>query len=115
MVFNTRMAISPTPSWRHSFLQGTGSPAWLSQSIGYDGVELNQRDPVGPTVKEIEKGVRRYPLALSDSETGRKVLARALERYLDLIRDLETHYAPQEVPGIDVRARLPEPRFQVKY
>ncbi len=38
---------------------------------------------------------------------GRAVLERALDRYLALIRDLELHYAPQEVPGIDGRNGQP--------
>lgn len=51
----------------------------------------------------------------ASAEKGRKVLERATERYLDLIRDLEEHYAPQEVPGIDVRERPAEKRFTVNY
>jgi len=51
----------------------------------------------------------------ASAEKGRKVLERATERYLDLIRDLEEHYAPQEVPGIDVRERPAEKRFTVDY
>ena len=49
------------------------------------------------------------------AEKGRKVLERATERYLDLIRDLEEHYAPQEVPGVDVREYPAEKRFTVSY
>ena len=48
-------------------------------------------------------------------EKGRIVLERAVEKYLDLIRDLETMYAPGEVPGIDVTERPPAPRFKVEY
>jgi len=51
----------------------------------------------------------------ASAEKGQKVLTRAMERYLALIRDLETHYAPQEVPGIDVRERPESPRFTVDY
>jgi len=51
----------------------------------------------------------------ASAEKGRKVLERATERYLDLIRDLEEHYAPQEVPGIDVRSRPETKRFNVEY
>jgi creatinine amidohydrolase/Fe(II)-dependent formamide hydrolase-like protein len=51
----------------------------------------------------------------ASAEKGRKVLERATERYLALIRDLETHYAPDEVPGIDVRERPSAPRFEVAY
>jgi len=49
------------------------------------------------------------------AEKGRKVLERATERYLDLIRDLEERYAPQEVPGVDVREYPAEKRFTVDY
>jgi creatinine amidohydrolase/Fe(II)-dependent formamide hydrolase-like protein len=48
-------------------------------------------------------------------EKGRKVLERATDRYLALIRDLETHYAPAEVPGVDVRERPAAPRYSVAY
>jgi len=51
----------------------------------------------------------------ASAEKGRKVLERATERYLDLIRDLEEHYSPAEVPGVDVRARPEEKRFSVSY
>ncbi|WP_018607243.1 creatininase family protein [Uliginosibacterium gangwonense] len=51
----------------------------------------------------------------ASANKGRKILERATERYLDLIRDLEENYAPQEVPGIDVRARPEEKRFRVEY
>lgn len=49
------------------------------------------------------------------AEKGRKVLERATERYLDLIRDLEERYAPQEIPGIDVREYPAQKRFSVAY
>ncbi len=49
------------------------------------------------------------------AEKGRKVLSRAVERYLDLIRDLEQYYAPNEVPGVDVKERPSAPRFNVSY
>lgn len=49
------------------------------------------------------------------AEKGQKVLGRAIDLYLGLLRDLETHYAPGEVPGIDVRERPPKPRFEVAY
>ncbi|MFZ4394938.1 MAG: creatininase family protein [Kiritimatiellia bacterium] len=51
----------------------------------------------------------------ASAEKGRAVLEKATERYLALIRDLETHYAPNEVPGIDVRQRPEAPRFKVDY
>jgi creatinine amidohydrolase/Fe(II)-dependent formamide hydrolase-like protein len=49
------------------------------------------------------------------AEKGEKALRRALDRYLALIRDLEMHYAPDEVPGVDVRKRPEAPRFKVDY
>ena len=49
------------------------------------------------------------------AEKGRKVLTRAVERYLDLIRDLERYYAPNEVPGVDIKVRPEQPRFKVDY
>jgi creatinine amidohydrolase/Fe(II)-dependent formamide hydrolase-like protein len=54
-------------------------------------------------------------LKSATAEKGRGVLERAVERYLELIRDLETHYAPKEVPGIDVVERPDAPRFTVEY
>ena len=42
------------------------------------------------------------------AEKGRKILERATERYLDLIRDLEENYAPQEVPCTGRRKPPPE-------
>jgi len=51
----------------------------------------------------------------ASAEKGRKILERATERYLDLIRELEERYAPQEVPGVDVRAYPASKRFSVDY
>ena len=51
----------------------------------------------------------------ASAEKGRAVLEKATQRYLALIRDLETYYAPHEVPGIDVRQRPEAPRFRVDY
>ena len=51
----------------------------------------------------------------ASAEKGRKVLERATERYLDLIRDLEAHYTAAEVPGVDVRTRPEAKRFSVRY
>lgn len=48
-------------------------------------------------------------------EKGGKVLAVAIENYLKLLRDLESYYAPKEVPGIDVTKRPESPRFAVDY
>jgi creatinine amidohydrolase/Fe(II)-dependent formamide hydrolase-like protein len=49
------------------------------------------------------------------ADKGKKVLDRAIDRYLALLRDLELYYAPQEVPGVDIRERPLEPRFKVTY
>lgn len=49
------------------------------------------------------------------AEKGGKVLKRAYEKYLALLRDLETYYAPDEVPGVDVLQRPESPRFKVDY
>jgi creatinine amidohydrolase/Fe(II)-dependent formamide hydrolase-like protein len=51
----------------------------------------------------------------ASAEKGQKVLTRAVEHYLDLIRDIEQHYAPGEVPWIDVKERPAKPRFPVDY
>ena len=51
----------------------------------------------------------------ASAEKGAAVLSRAIERYLALLRDLEQHYAPAEVPGVDVRHRPAQPRFEVTY
>lgn len=59
-------------------------------------------------------GTKEQILSAS-AEKGRKVLERATERYLDLIRELEERYAPQEVPGVDVREYPAEKRFTVSY
>lgn len=49
------------------------------------------------------------------AEKGQKVLQSAIDLYLALLRDLEMYYAPQEVPGIDVRERPLKPRFKTAY
>lgn len=51
----------------------------------------------------------------ASGEKGKKVLDRAVGNYLKLLRDLETHYAPGEVPGVDVLSRPEKPRFSVSY
>ena len=51
----------------------------------------------------------------STAEKGRKVLDVAIQKYILLLRDLERYYAPKEVPGVDVRQRPTEPRFEVNY
>jgi hypothetical protein len=51
----------------------------------------------------------------ASAEKGQAVLGRAIERYLALLRDMEQHYAPAEVPGGDVRVRPAQPRFEVTY
>lgn len=51
----------------------------------------------------------------ASAEKGGKVLRRAYDKYLALLRDLETYYAPDEVPGMDVKERPESPRFKVNY
>lgn len=51
----------------------------------------------------------------ASAEKGGKVLKRAYDKYLALLRDLESHYAPDEVPGVDVLQRPEAPRFKVSY
>jgi creatinine amidohydrolase/Fe(II)-dependent formamide hydrolase-like protein len=51
----------------------------------------------------------------ASAEKGEKVLRRALEKYVALIRDLEQYYAPNEVPGVDVKKRPEAPRFTTNY
>ena len=51
----------------------------------------------------------------ASAEKGGEVLAHALEKYLALLRDLETYYAPDEVPGVDILQRPEKPRFHVDY
>ena len=70
-----------------------------------------------PEVRQVNSaGVGRIEdIRSASGEKGRKVLTRAMERYLAFIRDLELYYAPQQVPGIDVRERPSAPRFKVDY
>ena len=70
-----------------------------------------------PTVGEVHSfGVGpQASIESASAEKGGKVLKRALDKYLSLLRDLELHYAPQEVPGVDVTERPEKPRFDVKY
>jgi len=49
------------------------------------------------------------------AEKGEKILQRAIDLYLALLRDLEMYYAPPEVPGVDVRERPSKPRFKPTY
>ncbi|MEC5341993.1 creatininase family protein [Brenneria populi] len=58
---------------------------------------------------------RTEDILTASAEKGRKILSKAADRYLALIRDLETHYAPAEVPGVDVKIRPEAPRFRVDY
>ena len=51
----------------------------------------------------------------ASAQKGGKVLKRAYEKYLALLRDLEQYYAPDEVPGMDVKVRPDTPRFEVNY
>lgn len=94
----------------------------LKRSITQDETEtfqvfdIAQVIPVPQPGHLSRAGIGSTEAILSASaEKGRKVLGRAAERYLDLIRDLEEYYAPEEVPGIDVRTRPEAKRFTVDY
>lgn len=94
----------------------------LKKSITQDETEtfqvfdIAQVIPV-PTPGHLSRGGigSTEEIRSASAEKGRKVLERATERYLDLIRDLEEHYAADEVPGIDVRSRPEGKRFEVNY
>ena len=58
---------------------------------------------------------RTEDILTASAEKGEKILNKAVDRYLALIRDLELHYAPSEVPGVDVKNRPVQPRFPVTY
>lgn len=94
----------------------------LKRSVTHDETEtfgvmdVAQWIPIPPAGWRSAGGLGSIESIRSASaEKGRKVLERATERYLALIRDIETHYAPHEVPGIDVRERPAQPRFAVAY
>jgi creatinine amidohydrolase/Fe(II)-dependent formamide hydrolase-like protein len=96
--------------------------ALLKRSITQDESEtfqvfdIAQVIPIAPPGHRSEAGIGTTEAIRSASAAkGKKVLTRAVDRYLALIRDLETHYAPQEVPGVDVKERPAEPRFRVEY
>lgn len=97
-------------------------PSLMKRSVTQDNTEAFAVQDVASWVTIPEPGElgstgigTDEQLKSATPEKGRKVLMRAMERYLDLIRDLETHYAPGEVPGVDLRDRPPKPRFQVNY
>lgn len=94
----------------------------LKRSVTQDETEtfgvmdVAQWIPIPPAGHRSRSGLGTTAQIRSASrEKGRKVLERATERYLALIRDLEKHYAPGEVPGVDVRERPSAPRFTVEY
>ncbi|MDQ7989515.1 MAG: creatininase family protein [Candidatus Dactylopiibacterium sp.] len=94
----------------------------LKRSITQDETETFQVFDIAQVIPVPEPGHlsrggigSTEEILTASAEKGRKVLERATERYLDLIRDLERHYAPHEVPGIDVRSRPEAPRFEVSY
>lgn len=97
-------------------------PSLLKRSITQDESETFQVFDIAqvipiPLPGHLSRGGigRTEDILTATAEKGRKVLERATERYLDLIRDLEERYAPQEVPGIDVREYPVEKRFTVSY
>lgn len=94
----------------------------LKRSITQDETETFQVFDIAqvisvPTPGHLSHGGigKTEEILTATAEKGRKVLERATERYLDLIRDLEEHYAPHEVPGVDVRSRPETKRFKVGY
>ncbi|MBV5299293.1 MAG: creatininase family protein, partial [Rhodoferax sp.] len=97
-------------------------PALLKRSITQDDSETFQifdiaqviPIPLPGHVSHFGIGSTEQILTAS-AEKGRKILERATDRYLDLIRDLEERYAPQEVPGVDVREYPAQKRFEVGY
>lgn len=94
----------------------------LKKSITQDESETFQVFDIAQIIPIPEPGHRSAggigtteQIRSASAEKGSKVLHRALERYLDLIRDLEEHYAPNEVPGVDVKQRPDAKRFNVNY
>jgi creatinine amidohydrolase/Fe(II)-dependent formamide hydrolase-like protein len=94
----------------------------LKKSITQDETETFQVFDIAQVLPIPEPGHKSSggigtteQILTATAEKGQKVLTRAVERYLDLIRDLEQFYAPQEVPGVDVKTRPSEPRFKVNY
>lgn len=94
----------------------------LKKSITQDETETFQVFDIAQMISIPEPGHRSAAgigtteqIRSATAEKGEKVLTRAVERYLDLIRDLEENYAPQEVPGVDVKQRPAAKRFAVNY
>ena len=94
----------------------------LKHSITQDETETFQVFDIAQIIPIADPGHRSAvgigtteAIRSASAEKGRKVLGRSVERYLDLIRDLELYYAPREVPGVDVRERPATPRFTVAY
>jgi creatinine amidohydrolase/Fe(II)-dependent formamide hydrolase-like protein len=94
----------------------------IKKSVTQDDTEAFSVQDIASWVNIPEPGAvhgfglgTQEQIASATAEKGRKVLTRAMELYLALIRDLEQHYAPQEVPGVDVRERPAKPRFKVDY
>jgi creatinine amidohydrolase/Fe(II)-dependent formamide hydrolase-like protein len=96
--------------------------ALLKRSITQDETETFSVWDVAQWITIPDKGKKSVfglgeteAIKSATAEKGRAILEKATERYLALIRDLELHYAPQEVPGVDVKERPAEPRFSVDY
>jgi len=94
----------------------------LKRSITQDDSETFQIFDIAQVIPIPEPGHlshggigTREEILTASAHKGQQVLERATERYLDLIRDLEEHYAAQEVPGVDVRSRPETKRFKVDY
>jgi hypothetical protein len=96
--------------------------ALLKRSVTQDETETFSVWDVAQWITIPDKGKKSVfglgeteAIKSATAEKGRAILEKATERYLALIRDLELHYAPQEVPGVDVKERPAEPRFSVDY
>ena len=71
-MFQTSMAISPTPAVFAPLLFAGDWPAALDAAVelGYDAIEISVRDPADPEVVACDEGLRRYGLRLSAVATG---------------------------------------------
>ncbi len=94
----------------------------LKRSITQDETETFQIFDIAPVIPLSNHGEVHHAgigtteaILSASAEKGRKVMERAMQRYLDLIRDLEEYYAPKEVPGVEPRTRPIAKRFSVSY
>lgn len=96
--------------------------ALIKRSVCMDESEAFAVQDVASWVSIPEPGeMHRFGVGSTESlhaataEKGGRVLKRAFDKYLALLRDLESYYAPHEVPGVDVLQRPESPRFEVEY